>query len=63
MQEKRQTIFPEDILGGYIITIQKYAKKGEFKYNIYCTRTNELIRTNNTKEFVRYLEDILGQIG
>lgn len=50
MQEKRQIIFPEDILGGYIITIQKYAKKGEFKYNIYCTRTNELIRTNNTKD-------------
>lgn len=63
MQEKRQIIIPEDILGGYIITIQKYAKKGEFRYNIYSTETNKLFQTNYTREFVECLERILNKIG
>lgn len=49
----------EDACGGYKITILNHTKSGEFKYNIYSTRTGKLFKTNNIQEFVSKLEDIL----
>lgn len=42
----------EDTCGGYKITILNHTKSGEFKYNIYSTRTGKLFKTNKKEQFV-----------
>lgn len=49
----------EDACGGYKITILNHTKSGEFKYNIYSTRTGKLFKTNKKDEFVSKLAKIL----
>lgn len=56
-KKKKRKLIPFDVLGGFKITIQNYARRGEFKYNILPIG-GKIFATNNKQEFMDYLEAI-----
>lgn len=63
-KESIKGIIPEkdnfnDILGGYKIIILNYCKKSDFKYQIGGEKT---FKTNNKKDFIAKLKEVLGEI-
>lgn len=53
-QKKKEDWF----VGGYMVAILNYAKKGEYKYTIKST-TGEIFKTNDKQEFFDKLKDCL----
>jgi hypothetical protein len=57
IKKKKRKVIPFDVLGGVKITIQNYARSGEFKYNILPIG-GTLFATNSKSEFMEYLGNI-----
>ena len=47
-----------DVLGGYKISILKYAKAGEYKFNIVSTTGNSF-KTNDKAKFLNKVQDLV----
>lgn len=48
-------INPDEFLGGYKISILNHVKKGEFKFNVFETKTGEVFQTNVKDYFINYI--------
>lgn len=57
IEKSKTNIHWSNPLGGYKITIQNYARSGEFKYNILPIG-GKLFATNDKNKFMAYLEAI-----
>ena len=47
-----------DAVGGYKMFILNHIKNGEYKYNVVNTVTQEVFKTNNKDEFIRFVKNM-----
>lgn len=47
-----------DAIGGYKMFILNHTKNGEYKYNAVNTVTQEVFKTDNKDEFIRFVKNI-----
>lgn len=49
-------------IGGYIISLVRYAKNNEFKYSLYQTRKNNTLYTNDGEVILSWFKKALKEI-
>lgn len=57
-REARENMLDNYAIGGYKIFILNHTKEGEYKYNIINTVNQEVFKTNNKDEFIKFVSEI-----